>query len=108
MRERDGTLVFVEVRRAPERRSAARRPASARVKQRASCFAAQHFLQRLPDAPPCRFDVVAVDGEQVEWLRAAFDAAQCGLNCSERRRCHMHPCPCSNNASSSSSSTAPT
>jgi putative endonuclease len=24
--------------------------------------------------PPCRFDVVAVDGERIEWLRAAFDA----------------------------------
>jgi putative endonuclease len=24
--------------------------------------------------PPCRFDVVAIDGERVEWLRAAFDA----------------------------------
>jgi putative endonuclease len=24
--------------------------------------------------PPCRFDVVAIDGARIEWLRAAFDA----------------------------------
>jgi putative endonuclease len=29
---------------------------------------------RLATPPPCRFDVVAVDGERIEWLRAAFDA----------------------------------
>ena len=28
-----------------------------------------------PRPPPCRFDVVAVDGERLEWLRAAFDAS---------------------------------
>ncbi|MBF6857773.1 YraN family protein, partial [Acinetobacter baumannii] len=35
--------------------------------------AAQHFLLRLPSPPPCRFDVVAIDGDRLEWLRAAFD-----------------------------------
>jgi len=29
---------------------------------------------RLPQCPPCRFDVVAIEGERLEWLRAAFDA----------------------------------
>jgi putative endonuclease len=28
-------------------------------------------LRRLP---PCRFDVVAIDGDAVQWARAAFDA----------------------------------
>ena len=37
-------------------------------------FAASHFLRRFASVPPCRFDVVAVDGDDVEWLRAAFDA----------------------------------
>jgi len=23
--------------------------------------------------PPCRFDVVAVDSDRVQWLKAAFD-----------------------------------
>jgi putative endonuclease len=36
--------------------------------------AAQHYLLRLPTLPPCRFDVVAVQGDQLEWVKAAFDA----------------------------------
>ena len=74
LRERDGTLVFVEVR---SRRSAAHGGAAASVspaKQRSLVLAAQHFLRAQRDLPPCRFDVIAIDGERVEWLRAAFDA----------------------------------
>ena len=75
LRERDGTLVFVEVR---ARRSAAFGGAAASIvaaKQRRIVFAAQHFLRSLRSEPPCRFDVVAIDGERVEWLRAAFDTS---------------------------------
>lgn len=74
MRDRDGTLVFVEVR---ARRADAHGGAAASVtpaKQRRCVFAAQHYLMRLPTLPPCRFDVVALDGERIDWLRAAFDA----------------------------------
>jgi len=74
LRDRDGTLVFVEVR---ARRSAAHGGAAATVgatKQRALVFAARHYLMRLDRLPPCRFDVVAIDGEFVDWHRAAFDA----------------------------------
>ena len=74
LRERDGTLVFVEVR---ARRSATQGGAGASVtaaKQRSLVLAAQHFLARLARVPPCRFDVVAIDGDRVEWLKAAFDA----------------------------------
>ena len=73
VRDRDGTLVFVEVR---QRSSAAHGGAAASVgaaKRRRLCLAAQHYLLRLPDPPPCRFDVVAIDGAQIEWLPAAFD-----------------------------------
>jgi putative endonuclease len=38
-------------------------------------LAAQYFLQTLRSMPPCRFDVVAIDGDGVEWLRGAFDAS---------------------------------
>ncbi|MDB5944598.1 MAG: hypothetical protein JWQ13_4164 [Ramlibacter sp.] len=75
MQDRDGTLVFVEVRR---RASAAFGGAAASVgavKQRRIVFAARHYLMRLPKQPPCRFDVVAVQGGEIEWLRAAFDAS---------------------------------
>ena len=74
LRERDGTLVFVEVR---QRRSGGHGGAAASVtatKQRRLVLAAQHYLLRYAAPPPCRFDVVAVDGEAVEWLQAAFDA----------------------------------
>ena len=77
MREpRDATLVFVEVRR---RASASHGGAGASItglKQRRIVFAARHYLMMLRSVPPCRFDVVLVQqGERIEWLKAAFDAA---------------------------------
>ena len=75
LRERDGTFVFVEVR---TRRSASYGGAAASVsavKQRTLVWAARHFLSAIDPMPPCRFDVVAIDGDRVEWLRAAFDAS---------------------------------
>jgi len=74
LRERDGTLVFVEVR---SRASAAHGGALASVsalKQRSLVFAARHYLARLDRTPPCRFDVVAVEGAELQWVRGAFDA----------------------------------
>jgi putative endonuclease len=74
LRDRDGTLVFVEVRaRARLGHGGAAASVSA-VKQRRVIFAAHHFLRAYPTLPPCRFDVVAIDGERLEWLQAAFDA----------------------------------
>lgn len=74
MRDRDGTLVFVEVR---ARKNAGFGGAAATVgiaKQRSLVFAARCFLRGCATPPPCRFDVVAIDGDHVEWLRAAFEA----------------------------------
>ena len=74
MRAPDGTLVFVEVRC---RRSASHGGAAASVslaKQQRIVRAAQHYLQRLATPPPCRFDVVAIDGGRLQWLPAAFGA----------------------------------
>jgi putative endonuclease len=45
------------------------------VKRRRLVFAAAHFLRRLATPPPCRFDVVTIEGDRIEWLRAAFDAS---------------------------------
>jgi len=74
LRDRDGTLVFVEVRARASRAHGGAAASVGTAKQRRLIFAAQHYLQRLPAWPPCRFDVVAIDGEQLEWLKAAFDA----------------------------------
>jgi putative endonuclease len=74
-RERDGTLVFVEVR---ARASASHGGAAASVgtaKRASLVFAAQRFIASLPIVPPCRFDVIAIDGERLQWLKAAFDAS---------------------------------
>ena len=78
MREPDGTIVFVEVRaRAAPVSAGAFGGAAASVgslKQRRIVYAAQHWLMRQAAMPPCRFDVVALDGEHLQWLKAAFDA----------------------------------
>ena len=74
VRAPDGTVVFVEVR---QRTSASHGGAAASVsatKQRRVVFAARHYLMRLRQPPPCRFDVVVVDAGAVQWLQAAFDA----------------------------------
>ena len=84
MRTRDGTLVFVEVRyRSTATHGGAGASISA-VKQRRIIFAAAHYLMRFASPPPCRFDVVLVQGAfasgksfepAFEWLPAAFDAS---------------------------------
>ncbi len=75
LRDRDGTLVFAEVRaRADDRHGGALASVGAAKRQRI-VRAAQHFLLQLPVLPPCRFDVVAIDGERIAWVKAAFDAA---------------------------------
>jgi putative endonuclease len=75
MRHRDGTVVFVEVR---SRKSASHGGAVGSItagKVRRIVFAARHFLLSLRVEPPCRFDVVAIDGAQIEWIKGAFDAS---------------------------------
>jgi putative endonuclease len=80
MREPDGTLVFVEVRQRSRRDFGGAGASVGSAKQRRIVFAARHYLMRLPQVPPCRFDVVLIDGAgpgeaTIAWLRAAFDAA---------------------------------
>lgn len=73
------TLVFVEVR---QRSSAGYGGAAASIsstKQRRIVFAARHYLLRFGNhPPPCRFDVVLLQGSgagaTVEWMPGAFDA----------------------------------
>lgn len=75
MRDRDGTLVFVEVR---ARRSGAFGGAGGSItfiKQQRLVFAAQRYLMRIASPPPCRFDVVAIEGDDLQWIKGAFDAS---------------------------------
>jgi putative endonuclease len=75
MRDADGTLVFVEVRKRASRSHGGAAASVSHFKQRRIIFAARHYLMRLPKEPPCRFDVVSVEEGGIEWLRAAFDAS---------------------------------
>ena len=72
---RDGaTVVFVEVR---SRASAAFGGAAASItpaKQRRLLLAAQVWLQGRRELPACRFDVIAVEGGQLQWLRNVIEA----------------------------------
>ena len=72
MRQGD-TVVFVEVRqragRAPVAAAASITPAKiGRITR-----AAQHYLARYPQMPECRIDVVAIDGDTLEWLPNAVN-----------------------------------
>ena len=86
MRAADGTLVFVEVRQRAKASHGGAAASIGAVKQRRIVFAARHYLTRFASLPPCRFDVVLVDGTpgndgiekpvaRIEWLVAAFDAS---------------------------------
>lgn len=73
MHER-AALVFIEVRK---RGAASHGGAAASVtarKQARLVIAAQVFLQRYKMPPACRFDVIAIDGDKMDWLKNAFDA----------------------------------
>lgn len=74
MRTPDGTLVFVEVRSRSHSGFGGAGASIGAVKQRRIVLAARHFLLRWPAPPPCRFDALLIEGEHIEWLRAAFDA----------------------------------
>ncbi|BBP05807.1 UPF0102 protein [Sulfuriferula plumbiphila] len=68
------TLVFVEVR---SRRSRAFGGAAASIdmrKQHKLIAAAQHYLGQLGKPPPCRFDALLFDGDEIEWIPNAFGA----------------------------------
>jgi putative endonuclease len=80
MCEPDGTLVFVEVRQRSRDDFGGAAASISRTKQTRIILAARHYLMRLRSLPPCRFDVVLVDGDlggrpQITWLKAAFDAS---------------------------------
>ena len=75
MREVGGTLVFVEVRARAGTTHGGAAASVGGVKQRRIVLAARHYLMRHRSPPACRFDVIAIDGNHIEWLKAAFDAA---------------------------------
>jgi len=81
MKDADGTVVFVEVRQRASQSHGGAGASISSVKQKRIIFAALHYLMRCKSLPPCRFDVVLIQGglsasnaPSIEWLRSAFDA----------------------------------
>lgn len=72
---RDGaTVVFVEVRARADARYGGAAASVTPAKQRRLRRIAQQWLQARAGGrwPPCRFDVVAIDGGRIDWIRDAF------------------------------------
>ena len=74
MRDTDGTWVFVEVRKRRSTNHGGALASVTFVKQGRLVFAARHYLLKLRQVPPCRFDVIAFEGDDLHWFKAAFDA----------------------------------
>jgi len=68
------TLVFVEVRKRADGNYGGAAASITPRKQARLLLAAQVFLQLRTQIPPCRFDVVAIDGERMTWLKNAIEA----------------------------------
>ncbi|SFU42978.1 YraN family protein [Pseudoduganella namucuonensis] len=73
MQDGDG-LVFVEVRRRAGLSHGGAAASVTPAKQRRMLRAAQFYLLRYRQPPRCRFDVVAIDGPNLSWLRNVLDA----------------------------------
>lgn len=68
------TLVFVEVRKRADKNHGGAAASVTLAKQKRLIIAAQIFLQRYKMPPACRFDVIAIDGEQMNWLKNAIES----------------------------------
>jgi putative endonuclease len=71
-----GTIVFVEVkaRRGPENGGAAA-AVTTHKQQRLASMAVDYLARHRATNRPCRFDVVAIDGEDITVYASAFDAS---------------------------------
>ena len=68
------TLVFVEVRLRSHSDFGGAAASVTQAKQRKLLAAARQYLTTLKTLPPCRFDVVAFNGNAApDWIKNAFD-----------------------------------
>ena len=68
MREQQ-TLVFVEVRQRSSDQFGGAAASVTAVKQARLWRTAEYFLQRYPKPPRCRFDLIAIEGGDLSWIR---------------------------------------
>ncbi len=62
-------LVFVEVRKRSSMQFGGAAASITPAKQRRMAHAAQVYLMSMKSQPSCRFDVIAIDGAEVNWLK---------------------------------------
>jgi putative endonuclease len=72
--QQDAMLVFVEVRKRSHMHYGGAAASVGRQKQARLISAAGLYLQRYRHPPPCRFDVVAIDQNNLDWIPDAFQA----------------------------------
>jgi putative endonuclease len=72
--QQQATLVFVEVRKRADDRHGGAAASVTTAKQGRLIVAAQIYLRRFKTPPACRFDVVAIDGAALSWLKDAIEA----------------------------------
>lgn len=68
MREQQ-TLVFVEVRQRTSTRFGGAAASVTAVKQARLWRTAEYYLQRYAAPPGCRFDLIAIQGDELNWIR---------------------------------------
>lgn len=68
------TLVFVEVRKRADKNHGGAAASVTSSKQKRLITAAHIFLQRYKMPPACRFDVIAIDGTEMSWLKNAIES----------------------------------
>jgi putative endonuclease len=66
-------IVFVEVRRRANLHFGGAAASVTALKQAKLVSAAQFFLRSYTAPPQCRFDVVAIEGETINWLKNAIE-----------------------------------
>ena len=66
-------LVFVEVRMRKNSNYGGAAASVDAAKQRRLWRTAEHYLMRYRRLPACRFDVVAIDGDALAWMRAVIN-----------------------------------
>lgn len=73
MTQKDGTLVFIEVKQRSRLDFGGAAHSISIAKQRRLIKAAQYFLMRLHFVPVCRFDVVLFEAQaEPVWIKGAF------------------------------------
>ena len=74
LQDRDGTVVFVEVRSRSHAGFGGAGGSIGSAKRQRIIYAAQVWLHSSGRVCACRFDAVLLHGAQLQWLQAVFDA----------------------------------